>query len=103
MLSKGLRGLSVPWLPSVQAGALSALEISDSDNKQLLVQRIGLSPFKAQPLPQSLSSSAFGVKCILPAQSSSRFTTKCLQGLLSAEAGITHPVAPYANELLSLG
>lgn len=55
MLSKGLRGHSVPWLPSVQAGALSAPEISDSDNKQLLVQRIGLGPFKAQPLPQSLS------------------------------------------------
>lgn len=51
----------------------------------------------------SLSSSAFRVKCILPSQSSSRFTTECLQDLLSAEVGISHPVAPYANVLPSLG
>lgn len=60
-------------------------------------------PFQRKPLPQSLSSSAFGVKCILPAQSSSSFTTRRLQALLSAEAGITHPVPPYANVLPSPG
>lgn len=79
---------------------INALEIRDSDNKQLLLQRIGLSPFKEKPLPQSLSSSAFRVKCILPSLSSSRFTTGCLQDLLAAEAGITHPLAPRANVLL---
>lgn len=78
-------------------------EISYSDNKTVACADDWAQPLSKRSRCHKGFHPLLSVGCILPAQSSNRFTAKYLQHLMSAEAGITHPVASYANALPSPG